>query len=470
MAILDHRYEINGLIDTASTALDNMTAITNSCNTWLSYDATEGKWAVVINRAGTAQFAFDDSNIIGPINLTTTDLTAYYNSCEVRFHNLALRDREDYVLLEIPADQRLPNEPDNKLIINAPMVNNQIQAQLLGLIELKQSRLDQVIEFTTDFSYINIEAGTIITVTNPVYGWTDQLFRVLEVSETQDATINITITAQEYNADIYNEDDLFLYMRDTEDGLIELDPLVDVSPITGSTQVFDADTGELDPLLFALPLLLSLLDGINAGEDNEMITGIFEGFFKQSGKNLVDADVYFTTTAVISGSTALSKLTAMSATTLPYLIFEGATSDDRNNKISTSITVPAGYSTLGFEYQTPFCLMDYYALDQDNNIVLLEAAAQPAFFVQVLRGANLLTATVVAESSIDWNSNYGKLVVKNPQANTYWLTFGIIPTLDLNMNWVDRLDDGGSIAPNYIYFGNYRNVGAVSVTFTVSIN
>ena len=152
MATLDNRYTINGLVDTSQTALENMTAITNSCNTWLSYDALVGKWAVVINRAGSAEYFFDDNNILGPVNLTTTDLTGYYNSCEVRFHNLALRDKEDYVLLEIPANQRLPNEPDNRLIINASLVNNQIQAQLLGLIELKQSRLDKVIEFTTDFS------------------------------------------------------------------------------------------------------------------------------------------------------------------------------------------------------------------------------------------------------------------------------------------------------------------------------
>jgi hypothetical protein len=249
----------------------------------------EGKWAVVINRAGNAAVSFNDSNIIGPINLTTTDLTAYYNSCEVRFHNIDLRDREDYVLLEIPADERLPNEPDNRLIINSPLVNNQIQAELLGLIELKQSRLDQVIEFTTDFSFVNLEAGTIISVTNSVYGWTNRLFRVLQMTETQDTTINITITAQEYDASIYSDDDLYLYLRDTEDGLIELDPLVDVSPVTNSTAVVDSDTGQISPLLFALPLLLSLLDGLNAGESNQMVTGILDGIQAQTGNDITNA-------------------------------------------------------------------------------------------------------------------------------------------------------------------------------------
>lgn len=290
MATLDSRYIINGLVDTAGTALDNMTAITNSCNTWLSYDALVGQWSVVINRAGNAAFSFNDNNIIGPINLTTTELTGYYNSCEVRFHNFDLRDREDYVLLEIPTNQRLPNEPDNRLIINAPMVNNQIQAQLIGLIELKQSRLDEIIEFTTDFSYINIEAGTIISVTNAVYGWTDKLFRVLTMTEQQSGdTIAIQITAQEYDANIYSDADLYLYLRDAEDGLIELDPLVDVSPVTASSAVVNASTGQVEPLAYTLPLLMTLLSGINGGQGNQMTTGIFNGFQQQTGNDLRNA-------------------------------------------------------------------------------------------------------------------------------------------------------------------------------------
>lgn len=288
MATLDNRYKINGLINTSNPVMQNMETITNSCNTWLSYDALEGKWAVVINRAGTAQFAFNDNNIIGPINLTTTELTGFYNSCEVRFHNIDLRDKEDFVVLEIPANQRLPNEPDNRLIINAPMVNNQIQAELLGLIELKQSRLDKVIEFTTDFSYVNIEAGTIISVTNPVYGWTNKLFRVLTMTEQQDNdTIVIQIRAQEYDSAIYDDSDLYEYLRTTETGLIELDPLVDVSPVTASTAVIDPSTGGISPLLVALPLLLSLLDGLNAGDPNELYEGIFNALYDDTGTNLI---------------------------------------------------------------------------------------------------------------------------------------------------------------------------------------
>jgi hypothetical protein len=468
MATLDSRYVINGLIDTAGTALDNMTAITNSCNTWLSYDALVGQWSVVINRAGNAAISFNDSNIIGPINLTTTELTGYYNSCEVRFHNFDLRDREDYVLLEIPTNQRLPNEPDNRLIINAPMVNNQIQAQLIGLIELKQSRLDEIIEFTTDFSYINIEAGTIISVTNTVYGWTDKLFRVLTMTEQQSGdTIAIQITAQEYDANIYSDADLYLYLRDAEDGLIELDPLVDVSPVTASSAVVNTATGQVEPLQYTLPLLMTLLSAVNAGTGNQLTTGVFNGFQQQTGKDLITAQVSYSFTSTLSGASVAAKLAAQSAGSDGYLIYNDANTTNLANSISYFFGIPAGWNNVDFEIQTPTCSMNYWALTTAGEVLFTGTYAQPAFTVQIRRGATLASSTVVAESTVDWTTNYSKLVVPNPVPDTYWVRLYIIPTYDLNQYWPVR--GGRSVAGNYVYFNNFASVGPATVTATVSV-
>jgi hypothetical protein len=323
MAILNSRYTINGLIDTNQSALDNMTAVVNSCNTWLSYDALVGKWAVVINEAGSSQYSFGDSNIVGAVNLSTTDLENLYNSVEVRFHNTELRDKEDYVVLEIPAGERLPNEPDNRLTINAPLVNNQIQAQLLGLIELKQSRLDKVIQFQTDFSYINIEAGTIISVTNSVYGWTNKLFRVLQLAEQEtNGTILIDITAQEYDSDIYDDGDLYLYLREKEDGLIELDPLTDVSAITPSSAVVDGDGNSLLGLLGA-NALIALIKGMMEDDDTgagSIFDKVFDLLEQETGSDLrtgavfVAADVG-TLTTTITQSSSTSDYKALGNTT-----------------------------------------------------------------------------------------------------------------------------------------------------------
>jgi len=287
MATLDNRYTINGLVDTSQTVMQNMETICNTCNTWLTYDAIDGLWSFVINQAGNAVATFNDDNILGGISLATTESGTFYNQCEVRYRNQELRDQEDYVFLEIPANQRYANEPVSRLIIDAPLVNNQIQAQLLGLIELKQSRLEQTIEFSTDYTQLSINAGDIVSITNTVYGWNQRLFRVLRMEEREENnTIVIRITAQEYNAAVYDTSDLFEFLSEKEDGVFIFNPLQDAPPITPFTQVVDengapigdfGDFGELTNLLAgvaATGLLNELIaDNTSLTDSVELLAG-----------------------------------------------------------------------------------------------------------------------------------------------------------------------------------------------------
>jgi hypothetical protein len=176
---------------------------------------------VVINRAGDPVHDFDDTNIIGGINLSGTGLADFYNSVEVKFPHRDLADQMDFIKIEIPAEDRNVNEPDNCLTIDLPVMNEPIQAQIVGLIELKQSRLDKIITFRTDYSKINLQAGQIVTVTNSVYGFTNKEFRIIRMEEADaDGTIVIDITALEYSDSVYDLSDLYRYTRTNADGLI----------------------------------------------------------------------------------------------------------------------------------------------------------------------------------------------------------------------------------------------------------
>lgn len=68
------KYKINGLVDTKQPVMDNLTNIANSCGSWVTYSNELGKWGVVINRLETPVFAFDDSNILGTIEVTGVGL------------------------------------------------------------------------------------------------------------------------------------------------------------------------------------------------------------------------------------------------------------------------------------------------------------------------------------------------------------------------------------------------------------
>lgn len=217
------RYKINGLVDTNQPVLDNLTNIANSCGTWITYSNELGKWGVVINRAETAVFDFNDSNIISTIEVTGVGLGDLYNNVRVSFPREDLRGETDWVNVEIPVLDRHPNEIDNTLELSYDLVTDPVQAELLGFIELKQSRLNRTIKFSTDWSSLGIVAGDVITVTNASYGFDQTLFRIISVTETTDdsGAITLDILAMGYSDSVYDED-LTLYERTNEDGIVTI--------------------------------------------------------------------------------------------------------------------------------------------------------------------------------------------------------------------------------------------------------
>lgn len=221
---LADRYQINGLIDTANPVLQNAEAILSATASWLSYDSMEGKWSVVINRAGTSIASFNDSNILGSISLSGTGLQDLYNNVKVEFPHRDLRDSGDFVNIELDAQFRNANEEDNVLNLKYDIINEPVQAQLLGFIELKQSRVDLVIRFQTDFSYINLKAGDLIDVTNSRVGFSSKVFRITSITEVQDdgEALLMEITALEYDSNVYSTADLYRFTRTNADGIISI--------------------------------------------------------------------------------------------------------------------------------------------------------------------------------------------------------------------------------------------------------
>ena len=141
----DYRYRIDGLIDTSNSVLDNLATLCNASGCWLTYDNHTGKWSVIINQAGTSQYSFDDSNIVGAISISGTGLYNLYNGVRVSYPDESLRNQKNYVQIELPEEDLFPNEPENILQIDYKVVTNPIQAKLLGFTELKQSRVDKML-------------------------------------------------------------------------------------------------------------------------------------------------------------------------------------------------------------------------------------------------------------------------------------------------------------------------------------
>ena len=220
---LNSQITINGIVDTDSSVLDIMEEMTKAAGCWLSYDIHTGKWRVIINRAGTAIATLTDANIIGDISISGTSLTQLNNVADVKYLNNDILDKPDFVKITLPEAELFDNEPRSALQLTLPFTNKQAVALKIGAQLLKQARVDKIINFTTDYSYINLTAGDLIAVTAPVYNFTNKVFRIITAEEIEGDTgeIQVSFTALEYSADVYSFA-VAEFEVETNDGILQI--------------------------------------------------------------------------------------------------------------------------------------------------------------------------------------------------------------------------------------------------------
>ena len=211
---------INGLVDTTQPVLDNMKKLADAAGAWINYDIYTGKWNVTINKTGSSVASLSDSNIIGDIAISGTSLVQLNNAVNTRYQNTDILDKTDFVKITLPTGDWYANEPESTLELDLPFTNSQVVAAKIGLLALKQARVDKIIQFQTDYSYINLKAGDLIDVTSSVYGFTNKMFRIITVSESEgdSGSIQISFTALEYDAAVYSYN-ITEYTVETDGGI-----------------------------------------------------------------------------------------------------------------------------------------------------------------------------------------------------------------------------------------------------------
>jgi hypothetical protein len=208
MSTLNQQFRINGVVDTNNNVFQNLEQFAMAAGAWVTYDANAGRWSVVINGPGNSVRSFTDDNIVGSIAINSTGITEFYNRVRVTYAREDLDDQIDFVEAATPSFQRLANEPDNTLEMTLDLVSDPVQALNIGARELKQSRVNNVITFTTDYTGIDLQAGDIIDITNSAVGYVNRLFRIVQMRESDSDTgeIQIEIVALEYDAAVYIND------------------------------------------------------------------------------------------------------------------------------------------------------------------------------------------------------------------------------------------------------------------------
>ena len=257
------RYVMNGIVNTAEDCRTVLDRLLTACNSFFTFNAKSGKWKITPNKAETtaSAFVFNDDNILGELKFSNTALDGAYNSIEIEYPDKDQKDKNNYTTVDLPANLREANEPDNQMQLRMEFVNNNVQAEYLANQQLRQTRDDLVVMFTADYSALQVDAGDIIKLyETQIYGQNNKLYRVMKCveKETDDGMITVDITAVEYNADVYTVEpiteftpapnsDISLFNRlgqastptvDNERSLLSL-PVFDVNTNTPAAGIYD---------------------------------------------------------------------------------------------------------------------------------------------------------------------------------------------------------------------------------------
>ena len=205
MPVLNVR-QINGVVRTSEPVWSNIERLSEAASVWFSYNTHEGVYGWVINQAGNSVAAISEADIIGPIQISGSGLTNMYNAVEIEYPRSDMNDQPHYVTLQLPTELRNAYEPDNTLQMSSEFINNQPQAEYVGMVTLKQSRLDLTVTIVMDYTKINLQAGDIIDITSDTYGWTAKEFRIMRVKEIEgdDGSLRLEFSCTEYDDTIYD--------------------------------------------------------------------------------------------------------------------------------------------------------------------------------------------------------------------------------------------------------------------------
>ena len=205
------RFQFDGSLDTNQPIMTNIQLMASSCDCLIKYNEITGQWGVIVQQPTyTVAMALDNSNVVSGIQVSPIDISNSFNIAEVKFPDGSEQDSFSSITFDLAVinpSLLYPNEPVNKQQITLQLVNGNVRAQLLANRFLESCREDLQVQLTINFSGIQLEAGDIVTLTTPNYGWVAKLFRVAKVTEqfSDDGSVAASLLLLEFNPAVYDD-------------------------------------------------------------------------------------------------------------------------------------------------------------------------------------------------------------------------------------------------------------------------
>jgi len=198
-------FSCNAILNTDRTIIENVKELLSGMRGLMPY--TQGMYRLIIENNTSSVFAFDESMIVGGININGESKSERYNRVIATFANPDRNWQQDQI--EYPASGSseyttyLSEDNGFELTkeVSLPTVTNVYQAEDIAELILKRSRTGLRCSFTATSEALEVAVGDVVTVTHSTPSWTAEEFRVMGVTLQKDGTVGVSLV--KHDASIY---------------------------------------------------------------------------------------------------------------------------------------------------------------------------------------------------------------------------------------------------------------------------
>lgn len=198
-------HQVNTVIDTSQPLFQNINNLLQQFGGILRY--SQGLYDLQVQKVQTQFVYIQQKDIIGTINIVDQSNRNSFNSLTVAYsdpsNKFQARNISFRKSIYVTQDRNVPRSGN----LSIPGVTNYYNARLLADRYLQQSRRSLAISFTLTPQFIKLQAGNVIRLTYPRFGWVNKQFRVQSLSIQSDT--QIFIQAQQYSPIFYSGSNVF---------------------------------------------------------------------------------------------------------------------------------------------------------------------------------------------------------------------------------------------------------------------
>ena len=195
--IVGSTFKINGVLPTSETIYNNIAEILESCNGVLAFQ--QGKYTLRIKHQNEpTAMTINSSHILTPVVVSMPEKSMKFNKMTAGFRNPTLGTdyNDDLVVVESPTYLAEDNGSILESSMHLGLIDDPTMVSLIATYKVNSSRYGIGIAFEGAHSLLKVEAGDIIEMELPNFGWTPKKFRVMSLELTNENTV--AINAIEY--------------------------------------------------------------------------------------------------------------------------------------------------------------------------------------------------------------------------------------------------------------------------------